>query len=189
MDDLVKQAEEICETAGWYGEVKIHHTVLSKMADALERLQAELAEARARERRKDAALKPFAEVGQWLFARDVPDGEVMVEFQGLDKYRIELTRKHFKAAHEALVAPAPEPKHKSDCAVHNAPALEPGPCDCSATPTTSEAERRVVDSSQCPKCQGRHYLLTGDPLNPTAACWVCGKYDIEAAQQQDTSDE
>lgn len=24
-------------------------------------------------------------------------------------------------------------KHASDCAVHNAPALEPGPCDCGAT--------------------------------------------------------
>lgn len=23
--------------------------------------------------------------------------------------------------------------HASDCAVHNAPALEPGPCDCGAT--------------------------------------------------------
>lgn len=25
-----------------------------------------------------------------------------------------------------------KPKHKSDCAVYNAPAFEPGPCDCGA---------------------------------------------------------
>jgi hypothetical protein len=24
------------------------------------------------------------------------------------------------------------PEHRSDCAVHNAPAYEPGPCDCGA---------------------------------------------------------
>lgn len=73
--------------------------------EEVERLQRKLAEARAEIERKDAALKPFAEVGQWLFAREVPDDEVMVTFQGLGNYKIDLTRGHFKAAsHRALTA-------------------------------------------------------------------------------------
>lgn len=36
-----------------------------------------------------------------------------------------------KAFDEVLRAIAqPKPVHDSDCAIYNAPALEPGPCDC-----------------------------------------------------------
>ncbi len=39
----------------------------------------------------------------------------------------------FEATYEP-VGPAEDAQHRSDCAVHNAPALPPGPCDCGATP-------------------------------------------------------
>jgi hypothetical protein len=32
--------------------------------------------------------------------------------------------------------PTPPVTHASDCALHNAPAMEPGPCDCGAVPTS-----------------------------------------------------
>lgn len=35
--------------------------------------------------------------------------------------------------------------HLSDCAVHNAPALEPGPCDCQGRTASS------IDSTQIPR--------------------------------------
>ena len=33
---------------------------------------------------------------------------------------------------EGAVAVKPAPIHASDCALHNAPLMEPGPCDCGA---------------------------------------------------------
>lgn len=36
------------------------------------------------------------------------------------------------AALKALIAP-PKPRHRSDCAVNNEPAMPAGPCDCGAT--------------------------------------------------------
>lgn len=50
------------------------------------------------------ALKPFAEVGQWLHARPIPDDTPMVEFQGMNNYKIIVTRGHFKAASVALAS-------------------------------------------------------------------------------------
>lgn len=48
------------------------------------------------------ALEPFAEIGQWLFARDLPDDTPMVEFSDFNGYKPVLTRGHFKAAALAL---------------------------------------------------------------------------------------
>lgn len=48
------------------------------------------------------ALRPFAEIGQWLFARDLPDDTPLVEAGGINGYAVMLTRGHFKAAHRAL---------------------------------------------------------------------------------------
>ena len=48
------------------------------------------------------ALRPFAEIGQWLFARDLPDDTPLVEAGGINGYAVKLTRGHFKAAHRAL---------------------------------------------------------------------------------------
>jgi hypothetical protein len=39
---------------------------------------------------------------------------------------------------EAIVSPGDGVAHASDCAVHNAPAYPPGPCDCGAAPPASE---------------------------------------------------
>lgn len=50
------------------------------------------------------ALRPFAEIGQWLFARDLPDDTPLVEAGGINGYGMTLTRGHFKAAHRALQA-------------------------------------------------------------------------------------
>jgi len=33
---------------------------------------------------------------------------------------------------QRLVITNPSPMHWSDCAIYNAPAMEPGPCDCGA---------------------------------------------------------
>lgn len=38
-----------------------------------------------------------------------------------------------KAFDEVLEKVAQSKTHASDCALHNGPALEPGPCDCGAT--------------------------------------------------------
>lgn len=50
-----------------------------------------------------AALEPFAWVGSWLFARDLPDDTPMVTVTGAGK-DVQLTRGMFKAAHTALAA-------------------------------------------------------------------------------------
>ena len=82
-------------------------------------LAIQMAEAAAREMAKDdgygteyvlaqinnglrAALEPFAEVGQWLFARDEPDDHPAVRFEGINGYNITLTRRQFKEAHSAF---------------------------------------------------------------------------------------
>lgn len=47
-----------------------------------------------------AALEPFAEIGQWLFARpEIPDDQPVVELPGINHYQVVLTRGHFKEAH------------------------------------------------------------------------------------------
>lgn len=48
------------------------------------------------------ALKPFAAIGQWLFAGDLPDDTPMVLLEGINGGRGYLSRGHFKAAHTAL---------------------------------------------------------------------------------------
>ncbi|MFL6600756.1 MAG: hypothetical protein ACJ8R9_05440 [Steroidobacteraceae bacterium] len=50
------------------------------------------------------ALEPFADIGQWLFARDLPDDTPMVEVRGINEFNWALTRGEFKAAHTALQA-------------------------------------------------------------------------------------
>ncbi|MCA1831245.1 MAG: hypothetical protein LC750_00595 [Actinobacteria bacterium] len=58
------------------------------------------------------ALKPFAEVGQWLFARpEIPDSNPVVGLPGINGYEVTLTRGHFKAAHSAL-GPEQSPRSK-----------------------------------------------------------------------------
>lgn len=53
-----------------------------------------------------SALEPFAWVGQWLFARDLPDDTPIVTIQGLGK-DVHLTRGMFKAAHTAALTKEP----------------------------------------------------------------------------------
>lgn len=43
---------------------------------------------------------------------------------------------HYRRLH---LHPVPEPVHASDCALHNAPAEAPGPCDCGAEAALAEA--------------------------------------------------
>lgn len=87
---------------------------MSEAATALEAQAAELAEVRqqyvdANEARIDAeaqlaearkALEPFAWIGQWFFARDLPDETPVVVVEGAGK-PFSLTRGMFKAAHTA----------------------------------------------------------------------------------------
>lgn len=48
------------------------------------------------------ALKPFAEIGAWLFARKLPDDTPVVEITGLNGAAGCLTRGDFKAAFSAM---------------------------------------------------------------------------------------
>ena len=66
-----------------------------------------------------AALEPFAVVGQWLFARPVPDEDVLVQFDGINNYNIKLSRGQFKAAHLALRRTEQEtPIKRRTCGCH-----------------------------------------------------------------------
>ena len=51
-----------------------------------------------------ASLKPFAEIGAWLFARNLPDETPVVEINGLNGAAGCLTRGDFKAAFNAMRA-------------------------------------------------------------------------------------
>jgi hypothetical protein len=68
-----------------------------------EDLERQLAERDADLALKDAALEPFAWIGQWLFARDLPDDTPMVTIEGAGKPFV-LTRGMFKTAHSARAA-------------------------------------------------------------------------------------
>ena len=74
-----------------------------------------------------ASLKPFAEIGAWLFARNLPDETPVVEINGLNGAAGCLTRGDFKAAFNAMRALEGMQEH--DDAAHGAP----GPSDPSST--------------------------------------------------------
>ena len=63
---------------------------------AAEQYQREQAE------RLATALKPFAAIGQWFFARPLPDDTPVVHLTGINGMNGALTRGDFKAAHSAL---------------------------------------------------------------------------------------
>ena len=66
-------------------------------------LDAKRLAAEARAERMREALEPFADIGQWLFARaEIPDDTPMVVVEGLNGSQGALTRGHFKQAHAAL---------------------------------------------------------------------------------------
>lgn len=74
-----------------------------------------------------AALKPFAEIGAWLFARNLPDETPVVEINGLHGAAGCLTRGDFKAAFNAMRAL--EDMQEDGDAAHGAPGMpvqEPG---------------------------------------------------------------
>lgn len=50
------------------------------------------------------ALRPFADIGAWMFARPLPDDTPVVDIHHLNGIATRLTRGHFKAAHTALMA-------------------------------------------------------------------------------------
>lgn len=54
------------------------------------------------------ALQPFAEIGAWLFARNLPDDTALVKVHGINATGWTLTRGHFKAAALAARAKAKE---------------------------------------------------------------------------------
>jgi len=58
-------------------------------------------------------------------------------------HMIEMQTTAGKTAWQAMISAAlqdSEVQHKSDCAVHNAPAYEPGPCDCGALQDSEKGE-------------------------------------------------
>ncbi|MGN6539160.1 MAG: hypothetical protein ACTHKQ_25965 [Mesorhizobium sp.] len=76
------------------------NAVLFLMETATE-ARTQLTASRAECEKLEAALEPFAWIGQWLFARDLPDDTPMVTIEGAGK-PFNLTRGMFKAAHTAL---------------------------------------------------------------------------------------
>lgn len=50
------------------------------------------------------ALEPFAWIGQWLFARNIPDDTPAVKFDSINGKEVVLTRGHFKEAHRATLS-------------------------------------------------------------------------------------
>ena len=58
------------------------------------------------------------------------------------------------SALEPVPAQEPHPIHASDCALHNGPATDPGPCDCGAdpdmTPERYGSERPAQEQRGCP---------------------------------------
>lgn len=64
-------------------------------------LGAENAALKAKMAEADRALEPFAGIGAWLFARDLPDVMPLVDILGINGASGVLTRGDFKAAHTA----------------------------------------------------------------------------------------
>lgn len=101
----VEAAAAECERIGAYQAERQRMEFLSprieEVAEAIRNLPPPAAFA-APESDALEALRPFAEIGQWLFARDLPDDTPLVEAGGINGYAVMLTRGHFKAAHRAL---------------------------------------------------------------------------------------
>ena len=72
-----------------------------KPATRITALEAENAALREKVAAADRALEPFAGIGAWLFARDLPDAMPLVDILGINGASGVLTRGDFKAAHTA----------------------------------------------------------------------------------------
>ena len=55
-------------------------------------------------------------------------------------------------------------QHASDCAVHNAPALEPGPCNCGAEPRPAQLDQAQENECRCIK-SGPNYVENWCPIH------------------------
>lgn len=82
---------------GWLDDESAER-LANKVLDLERALSA--AEERGKEMRK--ALKPFAEIGAWLFARNLPDDTPVVDIKGLNGAATAFTRGDFKRAYTAL---------------------------------------------------------------------------------------
>jgi len=74
---------------------------LAAVNDLIAALEAENAALKAKMAEADRALAPFAGIGAWLFARDLPDATPVIDLVGINGASGALTRGHFKAAHTA----------------------------------------------------------------------------------------
>lgn len=101
-----RTARETAERVGHERCDALGDEIIALRAD-LEAMDGELTEYRKVVEAAALALAPFADIGQWLFARDLPDETPLVDVTGLNGLRGALTRGHFKAAHTALSALSP----------------------------------------------------------------------------------
>lgn len=110
-----------------------------------------------------AALAPFADIGCWLFARDLPDDDPLIEVNMLNGVKTALTRGHFKAAHTALQllestsAPAP-------------PGLVAVPREAAARDVLVERQRQIEQEGWTPEHDDGH---VDGRLSLAAACYAC----------------
>jgi hypothetical protein len=77
--------------------------------NAADRLKAQ--KQAARQRGLESALKPFADIGQWLLVSKASDDEVMITFAEIGC----LTRGNFKRAHQALCLECRKIKGERKC--------------------------------------------------------------------------
>jgi len=73
----------------------------ARQSQRITALEAENAALKAKMAEADRALAPFAGIGAWLFARDLPDAMPLVDILGINGASGVLTRGDFKAAHTA----------------------------------------------------------------------------------------
>jgi hypothetical protein len=82
-------------------------------------------------------INALAEAGAIMFAPNNIWKAAELTLFGLEKRGYTITRAEpATSKHDTYTSnePASQPRHKSDCALHNGPAEEPKPCDCGADP-------------------------------------------------------
>lgn len=126
------------------------------------------------------ALRPFAEIGAWLFARtNIPDDEPVVDVNHLNGVKTVLTRGNFKAAHQALQALTSD--HQPDGVATGGNELGEliGSFDAAFSEGLQEALAETTDDRLKDLVERRllagYWIATGPSLKPAAGAELPGQ--------------